>query len=307
MVAEAIAVGFTLGDIKVEAYQLFEDNLRRILFTHRQIGEPVGKNKASAQKFCKTHEQKLPPTVTAIVPDKPRPVALSSWSAALAYWSYQAKAGNATALALVEAAREIPEGELPIEVGVAVASSDRLYPLDIEAEIAALPQGDNLPNSEELQHLDEGLNLISQWLASAGIGTAARARWKLNVLASRFPALAGAAADAQLVLAQNDAASPTGMIASQVAQLVSEKLGQAVSAAQVNAALHELELQDWTKPGSRERKLTAKGEQYGRAMLATSKTNAWSGAQLRWFDNVVPLLCEYFQSSGVDTGTKSQP
>ena len=99
---------------------------------------------------------------------------------------------------------------------------------------------------------------------------------------------------------------PTGMIASQVAQLVSEKLGQAISAAQVNAALHELELQDWTKPGSRERKLTPKGGQYGRAMLATSKTNAWSGAQLRWFDNVIPVNSEYFQSSGVGTVTISQ-
>ncbi len=307
MVAEAIAVGFTLGDIKVEGYQLMEDNLRRILFTHRQIGEPVGKTKASVQKFCKEHEQELPPTVTAVVPDKPRPVALSSWTAALAYWSHQAKAGNATALALVEAAREIPEGELPIEVAVAVASSDAPYPKDIEAEIAALPQGDGLPDSESLQRLDSGLNLISQWLADAGIAKVALASWKLNVLASRFPTLADAAADAQQLLGQNDAASPTGMIASQVAQLVSEKLGQAISAAQVNAALHELELQDWTKPGSRERKLTGKGEQYGRAMLATSKTNAWSGAQLRWFDNVVPVLCEYFQSSGVGPVTRTQP
>jgi len=62
----------------------------------------------------------------------------------------------------------------------------------------------------------------------------------------------------------SDTASPTGMIASQVAHMVSEKLGQAVSAAQVNAALHELSLQDWTKPGSRERKLTPFGAQYGR-------------------------------------------
>ena len=120
-----------------------EDNLRRILFTHRQIGEPVGKNKASAQKFCKTYEQELPPTVTAIVPDKPRPVALSSWSAALAYWSYQAFSGKChQQLALVEAARDIPEGELPIEVGVEVASSDPPYPKDIESALAALPQGD---------------------------------------------------------------------------------------------------------------------------------------------------------------------
>jgi hypothetical protein len=84
------------------------------------------------------------------------------------------------------------------------------------------------------------------------------------------------------------------MIASQVAKKVSEQLGREFTAAQINEALHEIGIQEWTKPGSRERKLTAKGVQYGRAMLATSKTNAWSGAQLRWFDNVVPMLCKYF-------------
>ncbi len=82
MVAEAIAVRFKLGDIEISAYQLVENNLPRQLFTHRQIGEVIGKTKASAQKFCQLHESELPPTVTAIVSDKPRPVALSSWEAA---------------------------------------------------------------------------------------------------------------------------------------------------------------------------------------------------------------------------------
>jgi len=306
MVAEAIAVRVKLGEIEFSGYQVVEDNLLSVLFTHRQIGEIIGKTKASAQKFCKTHEQELPPTLTAIVPDKPRPVALSSWMAAVAYWSDQAQAGNARAVALVEAAHRTPESELHVVMALDVEESNPPYPKDIEAAIAALPKGSALPNTDELQLLDEGLNFISKWLESAGITKSAIAGWKLNVLASRFPALADAAADAQQLLGQSDTASPTGMIASQVARALSEKLGQAVSAAQVNAALHELSLQDWTKPGSRERKLTPKGEEYGRAMLATSKTNAWSGAQLRWFDNVVPVLCEYFHSSGVGTGTIPQ-
>lgn len=91
----------------------------------------------------------------------------------------------------------------------------------------------------------------------------------------------------------------SGDFGTQVASKVSHQLGRTVTAAKVNAALHKLELQEWTKPGSRERKLTEKGSEYGRAMLATSKTNTWSGAQLRWFDNVVPVLCEYFQSEEV--------
>src|SRR5688572_20079324 len=32
------------------------------------------------------------------------------------------------------------------------------------------------------------------------------------------------------------------------------------------------------------------------ALLATSKTNAWSGAQVKWFKSVIPLLEEYFKS-----------
>lgn len=299
MVASTKAVCLKLGDIEVCAYQLLEDNSGRLLFTHRQIGEIIGKSKGSAQKFCKTHEQELPPTVTAIVPDKPRPVALSTWDTALAYWQHQAATGNPTAIALVEAARHTLESELHLKAASNVEESNPPYPKDVEAALAALPSGDSLPNSSELLKLDEGLNLISKWMEEGGMTKLAIASWKLNILASKFPALADAAADAQKFLAQSDTTSPTGMIASQVAQKVSQQLGRSVTAAQVNMALHELGIQEWTKPGSRERKLTEKGSEYGRAMLATSKTNAWSGAQLRWFDNVVPVLCEYFQSEEV--------
>lgn len=304
MVSEAIAVSFKLGDIEVSAYRITEDNQPRLLFTHRQMGELIGKSKGSAQKFCKAYEQELPPPITAVVPDKPRPVALSSWEAALTYWARQVAAGNATASALIEAARRTPENELQVNIQSDVEESTPPYPKDIEAVIAALPTGESLPNSEELRLLDEGLSLISKWMEEAGVNKEVIASWKLNVLSSRFPTLADAAADAQKLLAESDTASPTGMIASQVAKKVSEQLGRSVTAAQVNTALHELGIQEWAKPGSRERKLTEKGVQYGRAMLATSKTNAWSGAQLRWFDKVVPIVFEYFHSSEVDRNFK---
>jgi hypothetical protein len=116
-----------------------------LLFTYRQIDKIIGKNKSSAQKFCKTHEQELLPTVTAIVPDKPRPVALSSWSAALAYWSHQAQAENTTAIALVEAKRRTPESELQIEVVSNFEESNPSYPKGIETAIAALPTREGLP------------------------------------------------------------------------------------------------------------------------------------------------------------------
>lgn len=295
MAAEARAVRFQLGNIEVSAYQLTSD--QRLLFSHRQIAEVVGKSKGTAQKFCKSKENELPETVRTVVPDKPRPIALSSWDAAVAFWHYQAHAGNETATALVEAARSTPPETLEIEPAIDIEPVETSYPKDIEAAIAQLPQGDEMPLDNELQQLDQGLQLIAKWLEEAGLDKRAIASWKLNVLSQRFPVLASAANQAQQLLVTHSQEEPSGMIASQVAEKVSEQLGQKVKAAQVNAALHELGIQEWTKPGSRERRLTEKGKAYGRAMLATSKTNTWSGAQLRWFDNVVPLLSDFFKSS----------
>ena len=69
-----------------------------------------------------------------------------------------------------------------------------------------------------------------------------------------------------------------------------------MTALQVNQALHELKLQDWSKPGAnRERKLTAQGKQYGVALLTTS-AEGWQSAQLRWFESVIPLLCKYLRN-----------
>ncbi|MEQ9549114.1 MAG: hypothetical protein RIM23_05800 [Coleofasciculus sp. G3-WIS-01] len=297
MAAEARAVRFQLGNIEVSGYQLTSAQDQRLLFTHRQIAEVVGKSKGTAQKFCKSKENELPETVKAVVPDKPRPIALSSWDAAVAFWQHQADGGNETAKALVEAANSIPLETLQIKTASDIEPVETPYPKDIEAAIAQLPQTDEFPLDNQLQQLDQGLSLIAKWLEEAGLDQRAIASWKLNVLTQRFPALASAANQAQQLLVTHSVEEPSGMIASQVAEKVSEQLGRKVKAAQVNAALHELGIQEWTKPGSRERRLTEKGKAYGRALLATSKTNTWSGAQLRWFDNVVPLLCEYFAAS----------
>jgi hypothetical protein len=248
MAAEARAIRFQLGLVEASGYQLACEEAQRLLFTHRQIAEVVGKSKGTAQKFCKSKESELPETITAVVPDKPRPVALSSWEAAV-----------------------------------------------------ALPQGEQLPLNDQLQQLEGGLSLIAKWLEEAGLEQRAITLWKFNVLAQRFPALADAVKEAQEQLAAHSHVEPSGMIASQVAAKVSKQIGRKVTAAQVNAALHELELQQWAKPNSRERRLTEKGKKYGQAMLAISKTNAWSGAQLRWFDSVVPLLCDFFEASHIES------
>ncbi|MGK7875395.1 MAG: hypothetical protein AB4426_19470 [Xenococcaceae cyanobacterium] len=290
---EATAVWLTLGDSKIQAYQLTQNNQRLIVFTHRLMADPVGRSKGTAQKFCKTHEQELPPTITAIVPDKPRPVALSSWEAAQAYWQSQAAKGNAQAQALAEAAAVTASSSLHLQVITEASASDTPYPKNIEAALAALPSGESLPGTAEVKALEEGLNLISRWLIEAGLDKTSIAQWKLNCLGKRFPALEVEVGEAQKLLGQHDT-SPSGMIVSQVAEKVSEELDRAISPAQVNSALHDLSLQEFAKSGSRERRLTPKGQAYGRAVLVTSRSNAWSGAQIRWFDNVVPLLCDYF-------------
>ena len=86
------------------------------------------------------------------------------------------------------------------------------------------------------------------------------------------------------------------MIPSQLAAKVSQQLERKVTAARVNEALHDLKLQDWAKPGvNRERKLTDEGKQHGVALLTTS-AEGWQGAQLRWFESVIPLICEYLSN-----------
>jgi hypothetical protein len=301
MAAEARAIRFQLGLIEVSGYQLACEEAQRLLFTHRQIAEVVGKSKGTAQKFCKSKESELPETVTAVVPDKPRPVALSSWEAAVAFWQAQAGAGNETAAALVAAACSTSPDALCVQTADDLELDNPPYPKDIEAAIAALPQGEQLPLKDQLQQLEGGLSLIAKWLEEAGLEQRAITLWKFNVLAQRFPALADAVKEAQEQLAAHSHVEPSGMIASQVAAKVSKQIGRKVTAAQVNAALHKLELQQWAKPGSRERRLTEKGKEYGQAMLAISKTNAWSGAQLRWYDAVVPLLCDFFEASHIES------
>jgi hypothetical protein len=144
MAAEARAIRFQLGLIEVSGYQLACEEAQRLLFTHRQIAEVVGKSKGTAQMFCKSKESELPETVTAVVPDKPRPVALSSWEAAVAFWQATADAGNETAAALVAAARSTSPDALCVQTADELEPDNPPYPKDIEAAIAALPQGEQL-------------------------------------------------------------------------------------------------------------------------------------------------------------------
>ncbi len=52
--------------------------------------------------------------MTASIPDKPRPVPLTDWKAAVAYWQHLASQGNETAYALTAALDNLPLSDFEI-------------------------------------------------------------------------------------------------------------------------------------------------------------------------------------------------
>ena len=274
-------------DFSVEAYQLTIDDRELILFTHRQIGEIIGKTKATAQNFLKQHAPDLPEPIKAKIPDRRGQIPLTPPTGAIAYWQKQAELGNREAIALVAALDNKPLEEFE----VVKASSTAATPIQ---ETKSAPS--------ELKLIAEGIEIASNWMKEAGIDSMAVAHWQLNELQKKVPELKDVITSAQAVIAQNTD-SPTGLIASQLAADISEKLGEKVTAAQVNKALHELGFQDWANPGkNRERKLTETGKQYGVALLTTS-ADGWQGAQLRWFDSVITIVCEHLRRSAPNSGS----
>ncbi len=189
-----------------------------LLFTHRQIGEAVGKTKGTAQRFLKQHADDFPPPVTASIPDKPRPVPLTSWKAAVAYWLHLAEIGNEQAIALTTALDNLPLSDFEI-----VSATDG---------VPAAPTIESQTDKSKLQLIADGISIASKWMEEAGVDSSAIAHWRLAELQKKVPELGSVVSSAQAVIAQNTS-SPTGMIPSQLAEKVSEQLERKVTAAQV--------------------------------------------------------------------------
>lgn len=68
-----------------------------------------------------------------------------------------------------------------------------------------------------------------------------------------------------------------------------------IKPADVNQALVALGFQI-RKEKDKVWELTEGGREFGMALLATSKTNTWSGASVKWFKSIIPMLEKYFQS-----------
>lgn len=334
-------VKISVGNFILEAYQGEEG----ILFTHRQIGEAVGKTKEASQRYIKKRESELLPPIKVRIPERKGLIALTQWESAKVFWQYQAETGNTIAQNLIRAIAEYKVTDFPIipllppvevsnsvsnhllggsfEPSVAIPETSEPIPLgsivptqdirDTQSTLvnntatetqstkvnntsteAQLPLVNNSTN--EVKLIADGIEVASQWMLEAGIDEKAMASWKLKELAKQIPALQGVISSALEIITSNSN-SPSGMIVSQLATELSGKMGTKVTPAKVNQALHDLELQDWAKPGvNRERKLTPSGQQYGVALLTTS-ADGWQGAQLRWYDSVIPLLCQFFDRS----------
>jgi hypothetical protein len=283
MTPVAQKITLPLFEGQLEAYQLNSDGQIQLLFTHRQIGEAVGKTKEAAQRFLKQEGANLPPTVKAKIPERNHPVPLTTLEAALVYWKSLAERGNETAIALLEALDQICLEELPVILNDLPTSSET--PNDDPKEATINP---------DLQLIVSGIETASKWMEQAGVDRSAISHWKLTQLSKEIPQLTPIITSAQSVIA-NSTVSPSGMIAGKLASQLTEKLDLKVTAASVNKALHELGLQEWSNRGqSRERKLTDSGKQYGVAVLATSESG-WQGGQIRWNESVIPVLMKYLR------------
>lgn len=78
----------------------------------------------------------------------------------------------------------------------------------------------------------------------------------------------------------------------QIANKLTEQTGRKISSREVNQALEELGLQkkETTSGDNWQWQLTEKGKKYGRAYLATSPHNNWSGNQVKWREETIDLL-----------------
>lgn len=151
------------------------------------------------------------------------------------------------------------------------------------------------PTRETLEATMQSIDQVAIWLESTGLSSGAIAQWKYNCLATAFPALGNLAESAKSLIATTMPIPDAGMNVTEVATILSESLERKIKPADVNKALVELGLQV-RKERERVWELTEAGRNYGEAFLATSKTNTWAGAQVKWFKSVIPFLEEYFQS-----------
>lgn len=162
-----------------------------------------------------------------------------------------------------------------------------------------------MPSPDEIAAAMQSIDVLAGWLANTGLSEAAIAQWKYNALASLFPALSNLVESAKSLIGTTQIVPETGLSVTELASIITESCAKKIKAVDINKALVELGLQI-RKEQERVWELTEAGSQYGQIFLATSKTNDWSGPQVKWLKSVIPLLEDYFQSFDEEDINESQ-
>ena len=164
-------VTIQVKEFEVVGYQLAEDGRSLLLFTHRQVGEIIGKTKATAGRFLKQHAEELPPPIKAKIPERNGAIALTPATSAVAYWQKQASLGNAEAAALIAALDGKPMEEFEI----------------VKQTAALTAPAKETETENNLQLIAEGIEIASKWMEEAGVDKAAIAHWRLTELQKKVP------------------------------------------------------------------------------------------------------------------------
>lgn len=154
----------------------------------------------------------------------------------------------------------------------------------------------SLPEPDAITKAMASIDVLVGWLKEAGLDSVAIAHFKFNALAKRFPGIADIAEDAKKLIGTQQPLPEVGMTVTSLAQRLEALLERKIKPASVNQALVELGFQVRPENGKRIWQLTEAGSEYGISLLATSRTNDWSGPQLMWRESVLPLLVDYFES-----------
>jgi hypothetical protein len=138
------------------------------------------------------------------------------------------------------------------------------------------------------------VNLLSEWLDQHSINPVLVGQWKFNSLKQLCPEDTPILEEARTLIMQSAPQEQQDLTPSELATRLSQPLGRIVKPQEVNQALESLEFQfklDSPRNPKRWRwELTDKGQEFGKVYLATGEKNRWSGGQIRWSPDVLPLV-----------------
>jgi hypothetical protein len=155
------------------------------------------------------------------------------------------------------------------------------------------------PTADELSSRMQLIDHLARWLEETGFPQAVIGQWKFNTLAAAYPndpMIQSVCQEASSLLGAAQSLPEVGMTATDVSLQLSESLERKIKPADVNNALVDLGYQI-RHEDKRIWELTEEGKEHGVSLLCTSKTNKWSGPQVKWYSSILPVLEAYFSSS----------